>query len=93
MSDEKKIFAKPAEGRTVPHADGRTWAAEGDWVDLNDRYYRRRLSDGDIVKTDPPVNVAAAPAPDEAAAFAAEVAATTEVGDDEASASSRRKSR
>ncbi|WP_205800012.1 DUF2635 domain-containing protein [Microvirga terricola] len=108
MRDKTKIYAKPAEGRTVPLVDGSPWPAEGAWVDLQDRYYRRRLADEDIIKTDPVVAEAtgkgnAIGETDPATSAEAGATATTDpsdaadtptTGDDDArSATGRRKSR
>lgn len=96
MRDETKIYAKPAEGRDVPLSDGTAWPAEGDWIDLQDRYYRRRLDDGDIVKTKPPAEPKSpepAAASDEAPGAAADAGAADGTGGEEQSASGRRKPR
>lgn len=65
------IYARPAEGLSLPLPDGRPWPADGDFVDTADAYVRRRLADGDIVEAAPP----AAPA-DTGAGEDAAVAAT-----------------
>lgn len=68
------IFAKPAEGRIVPLEDGADWPADGKDVPLN-RYYRRRLADGDIVETRRPAKPKPEPAkkPEPAAKTGAEI--------------------
>lgn len=56
MADDKRYF-KPAAGRSVPRQDGTLCPDEGDyWPD--DRYTRRRIKDGDLVKADPPAQAA-----------------------------------
>ncbi|WP_153485016.1 DUF2635 domain-containing protein [Segnochrobactrum spirostomi] len=60
------IYARPADGLTLPLPDGRPWPAEGAWVDTAERYIRRRLADGDVVEVAPPATTsspAVAPAP------------------------------
>lgn len=60
MSDRK--YLKPGEGRTVrDELSGESWPAEGDWAD-NTRFIRRRITDGDLVETDPPKASEAEPA-------------------------------
>lgn len=49
MNATRTIYAKPADGRTVPLEDGGAWPAEGKDVPLT-RYVRRRLADGDLVE-------------------------------------------
>lgn len=102
MKDGTKIYAKPAEGRDVPLADGTAWPAEGAWVDRQDRYYRRRLADKDIVETNP-LAQAEEPAAPEAPAGAVDAGSAGETGapggddaggdDDRPSGSTRRKPR
>lgn len=45
----KQFNLAPAEGRSVPQADGSAWPAEGLSV-VPDRYVRRRMADGDLVE-------------------------------------------
>lgn len=60
---EKRLFLKPAEGRTVRRQDdGELWPAEGDFAERT-QFVRRRLKDGDLVEATPPR--AAKPAGDE----------------------------
>jgi hypothetical protein len=60
---EKRLFLKPAEGRTVRRQDdGELWPAEGDFAERS-QFVRRRLKDGDLVEAQPPR--AAKPAGDE----------------------------
>ncbi|MCX5497325.1 DUF2635 domain-containing protein [Kaistia dalseonensis] len=60
-----KQYLKPAPGLTLPLPDGRTWPAEGEWVDV-DQYVRRRIADGDLVAGTPPSVSDQAPAEDPA---------------------------
>jgi hypothetical protein len=54
MSDDKRQFLKAAEGRVVRReADGAPWPTEGDWAETS-LFIRRRIADGDLVKTNPP---------------------------------------
>ncbi len=60
---EKRLFLKPAEGRTVRRQDdGELWPAEGDFAERT-QFVRRRLKDGDLVEAQPPKPVK--PAADE----------------------------
>lgn len=53
MSD-KRLFLKPAEGRTVRRQeDGELWPAEGDFAERT-QFVRRRLKDGDLIEAQPP---------------------------------------
>jgi len=49
-----KKFLRPAEGVSLPLADGSPWPAEGALVDV-DQYVRRRIADGDVISAKPPV--------------------------------------
>ena len=58
MDNDTRIFAKPAADRVVPLPDGKPWPEQGEWVDPSDRYIRRRLADGDVVRAKPSAVVA-----------------------------------
>ncbi len=64
-----RAFLKPTT--SIPLPDGSPWPAEGKDVEV-DRYVRRRLRDGDLVKAEPPAET---PATEEAEPPAAEPAA------------------
>ena len=54
MTTDKRLYLKPAEGRTVRRPeDGEPWPAEGDFAERS-QFVRRRLKDGDLVEAQPP---------------------------------------
>ena len=56
----RREWLKPATGLTVIDPEtGKPLAAEGDLVVMT-KYWRRRLNDGDVFKTTPPTDKAAA---------------------------------
>ncbi|CUW41140.1 Mu-like prophage FluMu protein (modular protein) [Magnetospirillum sp. XM-1] len=52
---DAKLFVKPAPGRVIPNADqpGTDLPAEGAFV-ANNRFWRSRLKDGDVVEAPAP---------------------------------------
>ena len=57
------VFVKPAEGARVrqPNRNGRVMPAEGDHVSMDDTYYNRLISSGDLLVVDQQTAASAKP--------------------------------
>lgn len=62
MKDDQRIFVKPAQPALKVRKPVGTYLAPEGELQNDDSYWRRRVSDGDVVVSKPPKTAPAAPA-------------------------------